>query len=180
VVKLFRERSDRIATVWCVIPVDAQKIPTYYLGEGTYEDPDTAGIIIDWWSVDLFEPKYIDPSSPQFHLTEAFLRQAEKARKPVLIGESSAQDITTRQGQQSCDGWFAHFHALIRNYPGIKASIYIKRNWSMYAEAGWSDWGDCRIEVAPVVAENLRTELDSPLYLHAVASDSSKTSAGRS
>jgi len=148
-----------------VIPIRAGRIPAFYPGLGSYHDPVADDPYIDWWSIDLFEPKYIDPANQaNYAKTIEFLERAHAAGYPVMIGESTPQGVGTGEGEKRWDRWFAHFFRLIRDYPGIKAFIYINRNW----EASWlPDWGEARIEVDPVVRERIREELDSPLYLHA-------------
>ncbi|MFP4353296.1 MAG: hypothetical protein ACLFTU_10745, partial [Puniceicoccaceae bacterium] len=165
VADILHEASDRIAVVWCIIPIRADRIPAFYPGLGSYDEPVADDPYIDWWSIDLFEPKFINPANKaNYAKTVDFLERAHAAGYPVMIGESTPQGVETGKGKESWDRWFAHFFRLIRDYPGIKAFIYINRNW----EASWlPDWGEARIEVDPVVRERIRRELDSPLYLHA-------------
>ncbi len=170
IARIFHDQSDSIAVVWCIVPIDAHKIPHFYPGQGTYENPDPACDIIDWWSIDLFERRFIDSSHGQYSRTTGYLDKALEAKKPVMIGESTAQGVGTGNGRKSWDNWFAHYFRLIREHPSIKAFIYINRNWIPYVTQGWSDWGDCRIQNDPVVTELLQEELRSPLYLHAKAS----------
>ncbi len=164
---IFHDRSDRIATVWCVIPINGAKIPSVYPGTGTYANPDPNDPWIDWWSVDLFEQKYIDPAfASDFAITHQFLERAGQARKPVLIGESTPLGIGTEGGETIWNDWFAHYFQLIHDYPVIKAFTYINWDWTIRLGTGWESWGDCRIEVGSDVAERMRLELDRPLYAH--------------
>lgn len=142
---------DNVATVWCfACDGTDQDYMRFYPGDEW----------VDWWCIDLFSAA---------HLTSAtafgFLDAADLHRKPVMIGESSARRVGVLDGERSWQTWFRPYFDLIRKFPCIKAFCYINWDWSKYPQ--WHDWGDCRLEENPVVAELYCQEMDSPLYQHA-------------
>lgn len=153
---LMRTNTENIATVWCTHPVDSlSKMLTYYPGDA----------YVDWWSIDLFENKYINPAQTASKPTFDFLAEAHRRNRPVIIGESTPHSIGVLNGETSWNQWFAYYFNLIRTQPGIKGFCYINRFWSNYAE--WSTWGDARLESNATVAQLFRTELQQSFYLHA-------------
>ncbi len=75
VTNFFRSKSDSIATLWCVHPVDNMtKIITFYPGDE----------YVDWWSIDLFQTEFILNNT-----TAEFMRVADEHGKPVIIGEAN-------------------------------------------------------------------------------------------
>lgn len=153
VTDIFRSISDSIATVWCVHPVDnISKIMTYYPGDE----------YVDWWSIDLFQTKFITNNT-----TSAFMDSAVTHQKPVMIGEATPTETGVGEGQKSWDDWYKVFFQTIRENPVIKAFCYINRDWAY--RGGQPTWGNSKIEDDQVVACNYRNEMDLDLYLHAGA-----------
>src|SRR5690242_12721124 len=76
VTEVMRKDDPRIATVW---EADASG-----LGGANYLKWYPGDDVVDWWGVELF-----DPSDFTSAATAAFLHDAARHRKPVLIGEAS-------------------------------------------------------------------------------------------
>lgn len=116
---------------------------------------------VDWWSIDLFEKKFIANAT-----TAQFFDSAEVHGKPVIIGEATPTNSGVGDGQTSWDNWYEVFFNLIRNEPVIKGFCYINRNWKYMSSL---DWGNARIQDDSIVACNFRDEMSVGPYLHANA-----------
>ena len=145
-----RERNLEVATVWDAITDNTTNYIDYYPGDS----------YVDWFGINIFSDGGL--TSPG---TYAFLDLAASRRKPVMIGESTPQQVGVLDGQTSWNRWFAPYFNLIRSRPEIKMFCYINRDWSLYPQ--WSTWGDCRLEKNDYVKQQFSDEMDSPLYLHA-------------
>lgn len=153
VTNIFRNQTDSIATVWCVHPVDNMtEIMTYYPGDE----------YVDWWSIDLFQTKFITNNT-----TAQFMDSAEVHQKPVMIGEATPTETGVGQGQESWDNWYKVFFETIHENPVIKAFCYINRDWAYLG--GQSSWGNSKLQDDPIVACLYREEMDLGLYQHAEA-----------
>jgi hypothetical protein len=134
VTALLRAHGAPAATVWCVEPHDIEKVYDWYPGDD----------VVDWWSVDWFDPDHMSKSTE-------FLRRAEAHRKPVMIGESSPRDLGTEDPEERWEKWYKPYFETIRQFPGIKSFCYINWNWTQYPM--WSYWGDSRLEASSVLVE---------------------------
>ncbi|HOL31256.1 MAG TPA: hypothetical protein PK052_04680, partial [Anaerohalosphaeraceae bacterium] len=65
----------------------------------------------------------------------------------------------TDQGEASWNGDFVPYFNLINSWAGIKNFCYINTNWG-------GQWGDCRLQPYPIVAQHYKDQMDSALYLH--------------
>ncbi len=145
---MLRDSGLPAANVWCVEPWEIDRC---------YEwKPDED--MIDWWSVDWFDPSGITNS-------EDFLQRAHAAGKPVMIGESSPRRLGTTDPLARWDLWYRPYFESIRSHPGIKSFCYINWNWAQYPM--WADWGDSRLEAAEELVALWAEEMRSPLYAHA-------------
>lgn len=113
---------------------------------------------VDWMSINAFSIWNI-----QHPDTATFLNDAHARGKPVLIGEADPTWWHTDQGQASWDGYFVPYFNLIETFGGIKNFCYINTDWT---SSSLPDWGDCRLQPYPIVAQHYRDEMDSSLYLH--------------
>ena len=148
---VLREHSDRIAIVWTAHPEhELSYLMTYYPGDEW----------VDWWGIDLFEPKYLVR-----RVTRAFLREADRRGKPVMIGEATPAQVGADLGPASWQAWYLPFFELIRTEPGIKAFSYINRQWTM--TPGLESWGDSRITSDALVLKKYHRSVAMPLYQHA-------------
>lgn len=160
VTDIFRIESENIATVWCIHPIDGMtKIMTYYPGDD----------YVDWWSIDLFQPSFMQNST-----TPAFLDSAEAHYKPVMIGEATPTEIGVGNGLTSWNSWYEIFFDIIRDNPVIKAFSYINRDWTYIG--GQPTWKNARIQDDTIVACKYRDEMDSDLYLHSSADSTNNMS----
>ncbi|HEY4249184.1 MAG TPA: hypothetical protein VGM64_20335 [Lacunisphaera sp.] len=159
VTRAFREHHLAVATVWCAAAMSAgdhglARLFAYYPGDEW----------VDWWSLDLFSAGEMSAKLPG-----SFCEEANRHRKPVMIGESTARYVGVHEGQKSWDKWYAPYFAFIRARPEIKAFCYIDWNWAVWSKKlgfSWNDWLDCRIEQDETVRKLYRKEMDSPLYRH--------------
>ena len=146
---ILRARIPDFASVWCVHPLTGiEKVMAYDPGDEA----------ADWWSIDLFEPKFIGNAT-----TRRYLELAHERGKPVMIGESTP----TKIGVHAADAWqrwYEPYFELIRRSPGIKAICYINRNWRYNSLA---DWGDSRIGAVPAIRSRWQAEIATPIYRHA-------------
>jgi hypothetical protein len=141
-----RAHKTETATIWCAAhPLEGYM--DYYPGDDC----------VDWWGIDLFSKEELTAKD-----TLAFLAKADTHGKPVMIPESTPQFVGVLRGQWSWNTWFKPYFNLIRTQKMIKAFCYINWNWANYPQ--WSDWGDARLEVNDIVAQNYRTEMSLPLY----------------
>lgn len=147
VTRLLREHGAPGATVWCVEPHEIERVGEWYPGDD----------VVDWWSVDWFDPHHMDVS-------HAFLADARAHGKPVMIGESSPRHLGTRDPLERWDRWYRPYFETIRTSPGIKAFCYIERDWTRFPY--WADWGDSRLDASPELTARWREEMRCPLYLH--------------
>ncbi|MGB3466556.1 MAG: DNRLRE domain-containing protein, partial [Cyclobacteriaceae bacterium] len=153
---IFNNNASNIASVWNVHPTsDINKIMSFYPGDN----------YVDWWSINLFERKYINPllNNSGFNNTQDFLDRANVHLKPVMIGESFPVDVGVNDGPQSWDDWYVPFFNIIKNNPGIKAFCYINRNWIPNTTQTWLDG---RVYRNNFVGGNYKQELNHPAYEH--------------
>lgn len=153
VTNFFRAKSDSIATVWCVHPVDnITKIMSFYPGDD----------YVDWWSIDLFQTEFI-----QNKATSDFMRYADEHGKPVIIGEANPTYAGVGEGQKSWDNWYMKFFNVIQKYEVVKGFCYINRDWAYVGSL--PDWGNSKIQDDSIVNCLFRKELDNDIYLHSNA-----------
>lgn len=156
VVKAIRAHGlNEVATVWCYAPEGMHKnYMDYFPGEEW----------VDWWGIDLFSPEHFSVGD-----THLFLKDAAKARYPVMIGESSPRWVGVDRGEKSWRTWFARYFGLIRSYPQIKSFCYITYDWAAKWKPGsaLADWGDARVWADPIVWQKWQAEMQNPLYIHA-------------
>ncbi len=141
-------KVENAALLWCFATDGNADFTSYYPGDE----------YVDWWSIDLFsETHFTDPK------TLAFLDSAMAHKKPVMIGESTSRKVNVQDGEKSWDRWFKPYFNLIQTNANIKGFCYINWDWST---TSWSDWGDGRIEINPIIKSNFQKEMTSDLYLH--------------
>jgi hypothetical protein len=161
IVTAFRDHHlDDVASVWCYYPLPGsreheQGIDRDYLA---YYPGDE---YVDWWAIDLFSSEDFTKDN-----TLAFLQDAEQRNFPVMIGESTPRWVGgIQEGEKIWKKWFVPYFSFIRTQSVVKAFCYISRNWANHPP--WSDWGDARIWVNPVILDSYQQELQEPLYQHA-------------
>ncbi len=151
---------DKVAAVWCYCPRPSSR--EHAQGRDRDYLPFYPGDeYVDWWSINLF-------SIEQFRLdnTQAFMRDAEQHRFPVMIGESTPRWVGGVQlGEVTWRSWFVPYFTFIHSWPSVKAFCYINRNWAQYRS--WADWGDSRIGINEYILTQYLQEMTNPLYRHA-------------
>ena len=143
--------ADNIALLWCYNP-DAKErdYMQYYPGDE----------YVDWWAIDIFRVGSMDMPN-----AKAFLEEAEFHEKPVMITEATPTGNNVSKGE-GWEEWFVPFFQFIRENPVIKGVCYINWNWQEYEK--WKDWGNARLDQAPVeLVAKYREELSDCIYLHA-------------
>lgn len=159
IVDLFREeKCNNVAFVWCACTAfDSRlksiiKIMEYYPGDE----------YVDWFGNDLFGVKHFRDNEDV--VTEDFIREAEKHKKPLMIGESSPAKIGVDKGKESWDEWFKPYFKWIETHQAVKAFCYINWDW----EKDWKqpEWLNGRIEENEEVKKRYVKELSNKKYLH--------------
>lgn len=149
-----------IATVWCSAGgsagfISKEELMTYYPGDD----------VVDWWGVDIFSPQEItNPWLGEFY------RDAQKHRKPVMIGETTPRYVGVDDGIKSWVAWYQPFFDMLKEYPQIKAISYINWDWAFWSDRlgfSWHNWKDARLERNSVVSDKYIQEITSPVWLHA-------------
>ena len=154
VVQRFREHgATRTVFVWNVKLLADQDRPV------TDWDPGDAWT--DWWSLDLFSEDFRNPVVRE--RVEAFLAEAARRGKPVMIPESCPSGLDLDDPRTWRD-WFAPYFALINGHPGVKAFLYSNRDFAR-GDVTLEHWGDMRIDTS-TLAGAWRTELSGPQYVH--------------
>lgn len=173
IVKMFRKKGARnVAFVWCYEPVapndfydrNAKGEYKWFPGED----------FIDWFGIDVFKRRdfsaeYAMTTNGQLTVrgrTERFLRMAEKMKKPVVIAESSAADITIT-ARSAWEQWFGPYFSFIERHPCIKAFVYVNADWPKYRRNDPDPWCDGRIHVNPTASKRFVAEIKKKKYLHA-------------
>jgi len=143
---LRKHGGEKLAIVWCVHPIDGMgRLMQFYPGDDW----------VDWWSIDLFQPKFMNRK-----VVRDFCRKAMEHGRPVLIGEATPTGV---KRSEQWDRWFEPFFELIRTEPAIKGFSFINRNWNV---SRW-DWGEARVHTDDALLRRYQAEMASPLYQHA-------------
>lgn len=142
--------GDRLALVWCWSPDDLSRpFMDFYPGDA----------VVDWWGVDLFDAEHFSLIE-----TERFIMEATVRGYPVMVGESTPRRVGVLKGPESWQRWFHPCVHWLARQPCVKAFCYINWDWAAYPQ--WADWGDCRLESNPWVAEHWRRFLADPQWIH--------------
>lgn len=158
IVDAFRKHQvNNVAMVWSVCTAfnrTVSELMRYYPGDA----------YVDWFSDDLFGVRHFTEKNNPAIITEHFYREAERHRKPMMIGESSAVHSGVDKGEKSWDAWFKPYFQWIASHPNVKAFCYI--NWDWGKDWKQPAWGNCRIEENTDIQEHYTQELSSSKYLH--------------
>ncbi len=165
VVEKMRARSlEHVAFVWCYAPEGENKGYELFYPGNDY---------VDWWGLDPFCAHHFSADD-----TIAFLRDAEAERFPVMFGETTPRYVGTGKGEASWNSWFELLFNRMAEQSAVKCFCYINWNWAQYPR--WSDWGDCRIEMDPIVADRFRNELIDGPFIHGVSMTEAREKLGLS
>ncbi len=127
VARLAREIAPGlIATVWAAEPVG--------FADRNYRDWDPGNEHVDWWGLSLFFREHLSDAR-----TEAFLAEAARRHKPVLIGESSpwfhgdaAAPVRGARTDAEAKGWYAAMFGFIAAHPQVKGISFIVVDWTRW------------------------------------------------
>lgn len=156
IVDIFRKKKiENIATVWCACPFNGtEPVEKYYPGDN----------YVDWFGVDVFYARHL---TGEYKPVEDFLEFANKHKKPVMVGESTAAEVGVLNGKKSWDEWFKPYFKWIHSHQIIKAFCYI--NWDWKIDKTWGSpgtWGNCRIEENEFVRKKYVKELSNSKFIH--------------
>lgn len=163
IVYLARETDTmNVAAVW-----NASALGLEQRGDGEWYPGDD---VVDWWSLNLFHFEEFT----SVH-TAAFLNEARRRRKPVLIGETSpvlSSGVPGRvRGPTSAAEalrWYGGLFELIRGRPEVKAVSVIAVDWRrLDAHLSGSGWPNARLDAWAGVADFYQSHLASERFLHA-------------
>lgn len=158
IVRRFRANNlVNIAFIWSVCTAfsrNMEEIMKYYPGDE----------YVDWFADDLFGVRHFTEKNNPNIITDDFCREAEKHKKPLMIGESTPAKIGVDGGKESWDIWFEPYFKWISDHPVIKAFCYINWDWSK----DWKNptWLNGRIEENDIVRMKYIEELKKSKYLH--------------
>ena len=153
-VDIFRERQvDNAAFVWCTVGVESYDYwMDYYAGDD----------YVDWWGINYFRKTQIIGS-------KAYLEEAEKRNKPVMICESAPALPISNKGTasaKSIDDFFIPYFDMLDANTHIKAFVYINVEWSAEAGSPFAHWPDSRIQSNAKVADFYRSALSDRKFVH--------------
>ncbi len=155
IVDIYREEgADNVAFVWCYLPPGRVRDRLFFMDWYPGDD------YVDWWATDLFSVGSFWRDS-----NLAFIEEAKKHGKPVMIAESTPQFVGVTDHHKDWLTWFEPYFQFIRLHPQIKAFCYINWDWSKYEK--WKDWGEARLSQSKVVLQRYRQEMKDPRYLQA-------------
>ena len=160
VVILFRkENVNNVAFVWnccTAFTRDINELMKYYPGDK----------YVNWFSDDLFGVKHFTEKNNPNIITQKFLDEALKHKKPVMIGESTPAKIGVNKGEKSWNEWFKPYFKWIEDHPIIKAFCYI--NWDWGKDWKQPEWLNGRIEEDKEVLKKYLDELSKEKYVHSM------------
>jgi beta-mannanase len=158
IVELFRKNNVKnIAFVWnccTAFTRDINEIMKFYPGDE----------YVDWFSDNHFGAKHFTEVNNPKIITMDFLQEAEKHKKPVMIGESSPAKTGVGKGKESWNEWFKPYFKWINDHPIIKAFCYI--NWDWGKDWKQPEWLNGRIEENEMVRKLYVKELSKKIYIH--------------
>ena len=158
IVDLFRKNDVKnIAFVWnccTAFTRNIDEIMKFYPGDE----------YVDWFSDNLFGARHFTEINNPKIITKTFLQEAEKHKKPVMVGESSPARTGVDKGKESWNEWFKPYFKWIENYPIIKAFCYI--NWDWGKDWKQPEWLNGRIEENEEVRKLYVRELSKEKDIH--------------
>lgn len=148
IVTIFRnENIENVAFVWNTL--DAEDYIDYYPGDD----------YVDWWAINVFRNDADDDA-----FISAFVKEAERRKKPVMIAESTPRSIGAGQGEESWNKWYKPYFNLLSQYRHIKAFCYINASWKNFYDKTFNR--DCRIQINNYVTTKYKTVLSDPQFIH--------------
>ena len=159
---LRKDRATKVATVWDATAIGFSD-PNYMKW---YPGDD----VVDWWGVNLFDLK--DFSQPE---TEAFVADAARHHKPILIGEASPifQSVVparVRGPKSSAEAtkWYEALFDFIGAHPAVKAFSLVAVDWRrLHPILPGFGWPDTRLGKWPAAAAIVKKQLADPRFIDA-------------
>ena len=154
IVTLFQSQGvDNAVYVWNVKLILGQTPPLmdFYPGDG----------FVDWWSIDLFNADFLNPTLNGLVLD--FLADAAARGKPVIIPESAPSKLDP-DAQSTWDDWFVPYFTLINSDSNIKGFCYSNRDFAKN-DVTLTSWGNMRIDQS-ALKPLYQAELLEPQYQH--------------
>lgn len=142
------EGADNVAFVWNTL--DARDYMEYYPGDE----------YVDWWAINVFSN---DADKNDF--LNAFIQDAAKHKKPVMIAESTPRYVGSGQGKKSWEKWYEPYFNLISQYSHIKAFCYINASWKNHPDRSFKY--DCRIQIDDCVSSKYKHSIYHSKFIHA-------------
>jgi len=99
---------------------------------------------------------------------QAALDYARKVGKPVFIAESTPRGhfFDKEDHREIWNSWFESFFKHIEaNQDVVRAVSYINCDWD--AQDMWTDWGQTRIETAPLIKQRWQEKMADPAFINA-------------
>src|SRR6185503_15987918 len=160
VAKLAREIAPGlIATVWAAEPAG--------FADRDFHDWDPGDQAVDWWGLSLFFQEHM--SDPR---TEAFMQDAARRHKPVLIGESSpwfhgdkSRPVRGANAEAEARNWYESLFAFIAAHPQVKAVSVIVvdwRRWNSFFSQVPGGFPDVRLAQWPALAPWYQEQMGAP------------------
>ena len=159
--EILRKDTPNVATVWDATAVGLAGVNymKWYPGDD----------VVDWWGIDLFDEKEF--SAPA---TIAFVENAARHHKPVLIGEASpvfhAGKGAVRGARSDAEAikWYASLFEFIRAHPQVQAFSLIAVDWRrLHATLPGKGWPDARLNRWPGAAAFVNKQLSDPRFINA-------------
>jgi hypothetical protein len=142
-----KEDAENVAFVWNTL--DARDFINYYPGDK----------YVDWWAINVF-----NNDSDKDEFVNAFIKEAAKHNKPVMIAESTPRHIGSINGAVSWHAWYGPYFRLLSQYKHVKAFCYINASWKNFWDKTFRY--DSRIQIDRYVSENYRKALADPKFIH--------------
>jgi uncharacterized protein (TIGR03437 family) len=164
VTNLLRAAPDvEAATVWDASADGVTNVSDYYPGDS----------YVDWFGMNLFPDTDFSAS-----ILSAFMSMSTAHSKPVMVGESTPENVGAQSGAASWTGWYADYFKFLQTNSQVKQFNYIDSNWAAAAVAdnqpSWANWGDSRLELptAAYVRNLYIAQLANPIVFSSTTNES--------
>jgi len=164
VVDLIKQtKASNIATVWHAEPAG--------FPDRDYHDWYPGDDQVDWWGLSLFHQEHMsDPN------TVAFLEEAYRRRKPVLLAECSpwfhgteSAPLRAPDSLEEASGWYQELFGITKRYPHVKVVSVIVVDWTRW-NTKWSQipggLPNVRFELWPSLDNKYRSWIGEDRFIH--------------
>jgi len=160
--RIHEAHLDNVATVWnaTAAGLGGTNFMRWYPGDD----------VVDWWGIDLFDPRDFD----QAQLAE-FLEKATSHQRPVIICEAAPVFRDTTPGRvrgpksdAEAAAWYQKLTQLIGQHAEIKGVAVISVDWPrLHSNLPGSGWPDTRIRQWPKAAAVWKKFLSEKRFINA-------------